>query len=66
MSMHARQEFAIEAIGAQLRRIGEDRYSVEFLEPNGTVRAVRPASPLEVRMWQLLCSSDGDWSSATA
>ena len=45
-----------EAIGAQLRRIGEGRYSVEFLDPDGTVRAVRPASPLEIRMWDLLCS----------
>jgi hypothetical protein len=63
VSEHQRMEFTIEAIGAQLRRIGEDRYSVEFLEPDGSVRAVRPASPLEVRMWNLLCSADSEWSS---
>jgi hypothetical protein len=44
----------VGAIGARLRSVGKERYSIEFLNDDGSVRAVRPASPLEVRMWLLL------------
>jgi len=66
MATGNREPFVSEAVGARMRKVGEDRWSVEFLDGAGGVRAVRPASDLEVRMWGLLCTADKDWRSAYA
>lgn len=60
-----RQLFVGEAVGAALRSVGGDAFSIEFRNGEGEIKGVRPATPLEARMWLMLTSPTGDegWSS---
>lgn len=59
-----RERFVGEAIGASLHPVG-GAWTVEFRDKSANVRGVRPATPLEVRMWGLLCAvNESHWDSA--
>ena len=45
-------------IGARLRRTGPNSAQVDYLDEDGVVRATRPASILEVRMWDAIVKEE--------
>lgn len=62
--LNVRQLDVGEAIGAALRPRGEQDYIIEFRNDSGEVKGVRPATPLESRMWLMLTDGENAWGSA--
>lgn len=53
-----RETLIVPAIGAQLRSQGNGQTQVVFFNADGQQRGARPATALEIRMWELLIAAD--------